>query len=155
MTGRAIATGLGFWSSLAFVLSSCVLLIAVSACSPTPSTPTPSLETSESSSTSGATETLVAPSAGNTEEGKVLFVTKACSGCHTVEEMPEAQGKVGPDLTHQAGGTQIAGLLPRSDENMRKWLANPPAVKPTTLMPNQNLTDDEIDALIAFLRTMR
>lgn len=156
MTGKTIASGPWFKSSPAVALSMCALLIAVAACSSTPSTPTPSLETSGSSPTSGATGTTqVASPVGSPEEGKTIFINKACIGCHTVEGIPEAQGKVGPDLTRQAGGSLIAGVLPRTDENMRKWLADPPAVKPGALMPNQNLTDDEIDALIAFLQTLQ
>lgn len=92
---------------------------------------------------------------GSTEDGKAVFISKACTGCHTVEGIPQAQGKVGPDLTHQAGRSLIAGTLPRSDENMRKWLSDPLAVKSVALMPNQNLTDDEIDALIVFLQTLK
>ncbi len=92
---------------------------------------------------------------GNTEDGRVLFITKACSGCHTVQDFPEAQGKVGPELSHWASDSLIADVLPDTDENLRKWLKDPPVVKPGTLMPNQNLTDSEIDALIAFLRTLK
>ena len=35
---------------------------------------------------------------------------------------------------------------------LRRWLHDPKALKPATTMPNLNLTDDEIDALVAFLR---
>ena len=69
--------------------------------------------------------------------------------------MPEAQGKVGAELTHQASNSLIVNILPNTDENLRKWLKDPSAMKPGTLMPNQNLTDSEIDALIAFLRTLK
>ena len=95
------------------------------------------------------------PTPGIAESGKAIFTSKACTGCHTIQGIPEAQGKVGPELTHWAGNSLIADTIPNTDENLRKWLKDPPVVKPGTLMPNQNLTDSEIDALIAFLRTLK
>lgn len=91
----------------------------------------------------------------NAENGRALFISKACSGCHTLQGIPEAQGKVGPELTHQASNPMIAGVLPNTEENLKKFLKNPSAVKPGALMPNQGLTDSEIDALVTFLRTLK
>ncbi len=103
----------------------------------------------------GGEATTEALTTGNAEDGRALFITKACSGCHTIQGFPEAQGKVGPELSHWDSDSLIADVLPDTDENLRQWLKDPPAVKPGTLMPNQNLTDREIDALIAFLRTLK
>jgi cytochrome c oxidase subunit 2 len=36
-------------------------------------------------------------------------------------------------------------------EYLRRWLANPSALKPNTEMPNLGLSETEIDALVAFL----
>ncbi|MBI4302046.1 MAG: cytochrome c [Chloroflexi bacterium] len=87
--------------------------------------------------------------------GKALFISKACIGCHTVQGMHEAKGKVGPELTHQASKSLIAGSLPNTEENLKKFLKDPIRAKPGTLMPNQNLTDSEVEALAVFLRTMK
>ena len=40
-------------------------------------------------------------------------------------------------------------------DNLRPWLANPPAVKPGSVMPNLNLSSNEITKLIAYLETLR
>lgn len=92
---------------------------------------------------------------GDAEAGKVVFLSKGCTGCHTVQGIPEAQGKVGPELTHEASNSSIAGVLPNTEENLRKFLKDPAAVKPGTVMPNLALTDGEIEALTAFLRTLK
>jgi cytochrome c oxidase subunit 2 len=42
-----------------------------------------------------------------------------------------------------------------TEDNLRRWLANPPAVKAGSKMPNLGLTADQIDRLIAFLNTLR
>lgn len=89
------------------------------------------------------------------EAGKVVFLSKGCTGCHTVQGIPEAQGKVGPELTHEASNPLIAGALPNTEENLRKFLKDPATVKPGTVMPNLSLTDREIEALVAFLRTLK
>ena len=46
-----------------------------------------------------------------------------------------------------------AGVLPNTPENLARWLREPQAVKPGNLMklPRQ-LTEDEISALVAYLR---
>ena len=86
--------------------------------------------------------------------GKGLFVAKGCTACHKVAGVPEAVGDIGPVLTGVASRPTIAGgVLPFSD--LRKWLKDPPAVKPGTLMPSLGLTDQEIEHLVVFLTTLK
>ncbi|MDP9266245.1 MAG: cytochrome c oxidase subunit II [Chloroflexota bacterium] len=90
-----------------------------------------------------------------TKAGRELFLALACSGCHTIAGTT-AQGKVGPELTHIASKDSIAGVLrPVSEENLKKWISNPPGVKPGTQMPNLGLPPDNIDAIVKFLLTLK
>ena len=86
---------------LVFVFSLSFLVAVTSACGSTASAPTLASDLEKSPSPAvteeGPKEALVT---GNTQDGKVLFVTKACSGCHTVQGFPEAKGKVGPELIY-------------------------------------------------------
>jgi cytochrome c oxidase subunit 2 len=92
-------------------------------------------------------------------EGRTLFRTKGCAGCHTIAGF--AAGEVGPDLTHFAARDTFAGaIFDRNDTNLRRWLRDPPAEKPMDPgnnlgMPNLNLTDAEINSLIAYLNTLK
>jgi cytochrome c oxidase subunit 2 len=52
-------------------------------------------------------------------------------------------------------GWIAGGYLPYSRENLARWLANPPEVKPGSFMPDLALTQQEVDSLIAFLETLR
>lgn len=80
---------------------------------------------------------------------------QTCAACHTVDGTP-AKGKVGPNLTGVGSRTTIAaGMLQNTDENLARWLQNPPAVKPGALMPNLNLKKEEIEALVAYLRGLK
>jgi cytochrome c oxidase subunit 2 len=63
---------------------------------------------------------------------------------------------VGPDLTHLAGRSQIgAGILDDTPDNLRRWLRNPQAVKPGVEMPNFAFTEDQVNALAAYLETLQ
>jgi len=89
------------------------------------------------------------------KQGKELFTSLACAGCHTVKGL--TGGKVGPDLTDIARTTNprtIAGVLPVNLANLEKWITNPKAVKPSTAMPNLGLDAATVDAIAKFLMTL-
>ncbi len=89
------------------------------------------------------------------QQGKLIFSTGACIGCHTINGTA-ANGKTGPNLTHVASRTAVAGgILNNTEGNLRRWLSNPPGVKPGSIMPNLNLTRTEIDALTAYLQSLK
>ncbi len=86
-------------------------------------------------------------------QGKALFVGFTCSSCHDLagSGAPKSQN-VGPDLTHLADRETLgAGVLPNTPTALRKWLADPPAIKPGVHMPNLRLTSGQLDALVAYL----
>ena len=80
-------------------------------------------------------------------------VEAVCAACHTVAGT-KAQGTVGPELTGFASRELIAGILPNTRENLRLWLADPPAAKPSTAMPNLGLSEQQIDALVVYLYSL-
>jgi cytochrome c oxidase subunit 2 len=96
------------------------------------------------------------PSASDTSNaaaGAALFRSKGCSSCHAVEGF--SAGAVGPDLTHLFQRSTFAGaIFDLNEQNLRKWLRNPPEEKPGSIMPNLNLSEDEIGKLIAYLETL-
>ena len=100
---------------------------------------------------------------GNAALGQQIFLGQpaggqagaTCLACHTVNGT-NAQGKVGPDLTHFASREHFAGAwLPNNAENLRRWLEDPPAIKPGSKMPDYGLTDEQITLLIAYLQSLR
>jgi cytochrome c oxidase subunit 2 len=89
------------------------------------------------------------------QQGQLVFSAGACIGCHAIAGTA-ANGKTGPDLTHVGSRTSLAGgMLTNTEGNLRRWLANPPALKPGSIMPNLNLTRTEIDALTAYLQSLK
>jgi cytochrome c oxidase subunit II len=86
--------------------------------------------------------------------GQGLFRAKGCASCHAVKGF--AAGAVGPDLTHLQQREVFAGaIFDLNEKNMRRWLRNPPEEKPGSIMPNLNLTEEEITSLIAYLDTLK
>jgi cytochrome c oxidase subunit 2 len=92
---------------------------------------------------------------GLAAQGEVLFTTGACIGCHTIDGT-NAKGALGPNLTHFASrGTFAGGILDNTPDNLARWLADPQAVKPGNDMPDLKLTPDQINALVAFLESLK
>ena len=94
--------------------------------------------------------------AGNAaSEGQRIFETTACINCHTVTGT-DAKGVFGPDLTHlMSRDTIAAGAAPNNPENLRLWIQTPDAIKPGSLMPAMELNESQLDALVAYLETLR
>jgi cytochrome c oxidase subunit 2 len=89
------------------------------------------------------------------EEGRRVFNRTACINCHTISGSV-ADGRFGPDLTHLMGRETIgSGAVRNNAENLRAWIKNPAAIKPGALMPAMNLTDTELNAMTAYMQTLR
>src|SRR3984885_8060414 len=87
--------------------------------------------------------------------GERVFERTACVNCHTVSGTP-AIGKFGPDLTHlMSRDTIAAGAAPNTPETLRLWIKNPDAIKPGSKMPAMGLSDQDLDAVAAYLETLR
>jgi cytochrome c oxidase subunit 2 len=79
----------------------------------------------------------------------------ACSGCHAVDPSVDAAPAIGPNLAHFASRSTFAGAMFDNDEqHLRAWLADPPGVKPGARMPDLGLTQEQIDALVAYLQSL-
>lgn len=81
---------------------------------------------------------------GLISQGEALVEQRVCRSCHRIGG---DGGEVGPNLD------QVT--LRRPVDWLRRWLMNPPAVKPGTLMPIYAWTDEELDAVIAYLEQFR
>lgn len=92
---------------------------------------------------------------GNTS-GENVFFRYGCSACHAIRGTP-ADGVVGPDLTHFGRRRSIgAGILRNTPENLTRWIKNTHAVKPGVEMPAfGTMADDELDALVFYLESLR
>jgi cytochrome c oxidase subunit II len=87
--------------------------------------------------------------------GKQVFETTACINCHTIKGTV-ADGRFGPDLTHlMARQTIAAGAAENTRAKLRLWIQSPDAIKPGSLMPAMQLSDENLDAVVAYLETLK
>jgi cytochrome c oxidase subunit II len=98
-----------------------------------------------------------AAAAGNPQQGAQLIGQKGCGTCHTIPGIQGANGTIGPGLAGVAARSQIAGgAVPNNGpDDLKKWIMNPPALKPGTAMPNLNLSDADATNIVAYLETLK
>jgi cytochrome c oxidase subunit II len=91
--------------------------------------------------------------------GRAAFTAGGCLGCHAMVATPTAGLLTlqGPNLSHVGGRQRLAaGILPNTPEDLARWLREPQVVKEGSLMKlPRPLTEDEIGALVAYLRAHR
>jgi cytochrome c oxidase subunit II len=88
-------------------------------------------------------------------EGRRIFEATACVNCHTVAGT-SAHGRFGPDLTHlMSRDTIAAGITANTHDNLRSWVQDPSRIKPGSLMPAMGLNDHDLEAVTAYLETLR
>jgi cytochrome c oxidase subunit 2 len=84
-----------------------------------------------------------------------VFLNNACVNCHNISGTA-AKGKFGPDLTHLASRDTIAsGTLPNNARNLRMWIDDPDHSKPGSRMPAMHLNPRDLDAVTAYMTTLR
>jgi mono/diheme cytochrome c family protein len=76
-------------------------------------------------------------------QGRAVFRDQGCYGCHTAEKMGTA---IGPDLS-RIGAKRDQAYLGR-------WLRDPSAQRPAH-MPKLQLSEGEVQALTAYLGSLR
>jgi cytochrome c oxidase subunit 2 len=99
------------------------------------------------------TEPTDAQYAGELWRGQQVFVTHACRGCHTVRGL--TQGPGGPDLTHFASRTTLAGgMYARTDSALVHWILNANTLKQGSTMPGFPVPESEMKPLVAWLQSL-
>ena len=95
-----------------------------------------------------------APQSQTVAAGEANFITK-CGICHSVRGTM-AGGRLGPDLSHLMNRQTIAaGTLPNTPGYLSGWIADPQHIKPGNKMPATNLRGDQLQALLAYLESLR
>ncbi|MFL6195124.1 MAG: cytochrome c oxidase subunit II [Thermoanaerobaculia bacterium] len=89
------------------------------------------------------------------QRGRQLVQSLPCALCHNIQGT-QAGGRVGPDLTHLASRrTLAAGTLPNTPGNLAGWIVDPQTIKPGNHMPANNLPSSDLQALLAYLGSLK
>lgn len=89
----------------------------------------------------------------STERVQIMFRQYACDNCHLIEGMVGPITHIGPSLEHWRERKYIAGVLPNTRENLTRWIADPQAVSPHTLMPDLDVIEPHADYMARYLMT--
>jgi cytochrome c oxidase subunit 2 len=96
-----------------------------------------------------------APRTAKEKRGQAVFVDARCATCHAIQGT-RAQGRRAPDLSHlMSRKTLAAGLVPNSIGHLAGWIVDPQGIKPGVAMPANRLPPDDLDALLAYLGTLK
>jgi len=111
---------------------------------------------------------------GDAERGRDMLTKGAggCLGCHRISGNPMMMGVVGPNLTHVATRSTIAGgIFPNDTKHLSLWVKNARRMKPGILMPTlgageydpmmkafipkTGLNDQQIADIVAYLQALK
>jgi len=92
-----------------------------------------------------------APATGP-ERGKELFATQGCNACHSTG----AETLVCPGLRGVMGWSKpLPDGQPRNEANVKEWIKKGGTTKAGTMPSYPQLKPEELEALVAYLRTLR
>ncbi|MBI4696376.1 MAG: c-type cytochrome [Gammaproteobacteria bacterium] len=96
-----------------------------------------------------------APATPLAQQGRAIFENGTCAMCHTVSGTPAA-AKHAPDLTHLASRRRLAAeTLENTHDLLARWISRPNALKPGVYMPDQAYSESDVQALTAYLETLK
>ena len=81
------------------------------------------------------------------DEGKQVFAEKKCITCHSLGDQKGVAAQLGGPLNH-VGGNRDADWL-------KGYLPDPKSKMPGAKMPKQQLTDKELDDLVAYMLSLQ
>jgi cytochrome c oxidase subunit II len=88
-------------------------------------------------------------------DGRLLFESNTCAGCHTVDGT-SANGTFGPNLTDFGERSSIGAVtVDNTTSNLVKWITNPGHFKPGTTMPPSVISHDQIVKIAAYLESLK
>lgn len=92
--------------------------------------------------------------------GMEVFLNAGCANCHVVRGLDDTSVDasvidLGPDLTHLHTRLTLAGAtLTNNRGNLAGWVVGAQHVKPGSLMPNMDLSGEDLQALLAYLESL-
>jgi cytochrome c oxidase subunit II len=87
--------------------------------------------------------------------GRKVFLSTSCVNCHAIRGTT-AEGRFGPDLTHlMSRETLGSGAVKNTADSLRAWVNDPQQIKEGCLMPDMQLSQQELDQIVAYLLTLK
>ena len=93
-------------------------------------------------------------------KGEATFTASGCNACHYLESDKINDqgivGKIGPNLAHVGARRHFAGAIAELNEtNLTAWLRDPQKFKPGSRMVIGKLNEEQIEALVAYIQSLK
>jgi mono/diheme cytochrome c family protein len=85
------------------------------------------------------------------DRAKIALRQYACHGCHRIEGVVGPKSYVGPALIDWSRRKYIAGAAPNTHENLVRFLRDPQAISPGTLMPDLQVAEAHANDMATYL----
>ncbi len=97
---------------------------------------------------------MPAVAGGDARRGQQLLAQYQCGACHVIPDVHAALGNTGPSLATFGRQSYIAGHLPNQPDLLVRWLVDPQAMAPGTLMPSMGVSVEDARHMAAYLYTL-
>lgn len=87
------------------------------------------------------------------QKGEKVF-NNSCISCHAVTPEAGPLG-VGPNLATFGERSTVGGFLEHNEENIKKWITDNETLKPANKMGDFPMSDEDLDALTAYLMSLK
>ena len=96
-----------------------------------------------------------APGSEAQKRGQQVFLSSTCVMCHAIGGTP-AGSVFGPNLTHVGSRQTIAAAtMTNTRDHLSQWVTNSQVVKPGNRMPPNNLSSDDLQAVLDYLQSLK
>jgi mono/diheme cytochrome c family protein len=85
------------------------------------------------------------------EQAQITLRQYACDTCHVIPQLVGPNTHVGPPLTQFYRRKFIGGVLPNTHDNLVRWIVDPQAISPHSLMPNLGVTEPHAHTMARYL----
>jgi cytochrome c len=92
---------------------------------------------------------------GRPSIGKLTVRRLGCGACHQIEQVPGADGQVGPSLKALTGRAEFGGKAPNDPQSLIAWIEHPQSMSPGVGMPDIPMSDQDARDMAAYLYTLR
>lgn len=101
------------------------------------------------------TQEAVPASSDLQKRGQQVFFSTTCVMCHAINGT-SAGSNIGPNLTHVGSRHMIAAAtLENTRDHMAQWIKDSQSFKPGNKMPQHNLSDADLQAVVEYLQSLK
>jgi cytochrome c oxidase subunit II len=95
-----------------------------------------------------------APDTDLKKHGQQVFLNGPCVMCHTIQGTV-ASATVGPNLTHVGSRKTIASAsFSNTMNHLSQWITDPQKLKPGVKMPQNRVNQNDLNALVQYLKSL-